>query len=73
MTKFATIQYNEEDEQLLLTLFDKLNVTVSKSTGVPDRVAKEMQEGLKNIKAYERGEIELQDANHLLEELKMLV
>lgn len=64
MAKSITITYNEADEHLLLLLFKKLKVKVKSvkigdlslekdeddDEGVPERVARDIVQGLKDIK-----------------------
>ena len=69
MTKSITISYNPADESLLMAFFERLKIQVE-DDGVPQRVAMEIVEGLKNIAQFERGELELEDAYDFLKELR---
>ncbi len=69
MTKSITISYNPADESLLMAFFERLKIQVE-DDGVPQRVATEIVEGLKNVAQFERGEIELEDAYDFLKELR---
>ena len=69
MTKSITISYNPDDESLLMAFFERLKIQVE-DDGVPQRVAAEIVEGLKNVAQFERGELELEDAYDFLKELR---
>ncbi len=77
MTKSITITYNEADESLLMSLFKKFKIKIKPATnedadgeGVPVHVAKDIVEGLRLIKKYERGEIEFTSWESMMAELK---
>jgi hypothetical protein len=78
MTKSITISYSEADESLLMAFFKRLKVKIQPvetekdygDKGVPQHVADNIIEGLKLIKQSERGEIKLENAYDLLEELR---
>ena len=69
MTKSITISYDPADERLLMAFFERLKIQVE-DDGVPQRVATEIVEGLKNVAQFERGELELEDAYDFLKELR---
>jgi hypothetical protein len=78
MTKSITISYSEADESLLMAFFKRLKVKIQPvetekdygDKGVPQHVADNIIEGLKLIKQSERGEIQLENAYDLLNELR---
>lgn len=78
MTKSIIINYSEADESLLMAFFKRLKVKVQPvetekdygDAGVPQSVADNIVEGLKLIKKSERGEVQLQNAYDLLNELR---
>lgn len=74
MTKRITIQYNEADEILLMAFFKRLKIKLSKEAdddaGVPIDVAHNMVEGLKLIKQYEQGEIQMPTWEDMMSELR---
>jgi hypothetical protein len=79
MTKSITISYSEADESLLMAFFKRLKVKIQPvetekdygDKGVPQHVADSIIEGLKYIKAVERGEAEpMGSFEDLIAELK---
>ena len=72
MTKSITISYNPADESLLMAFFERLKIQVEDpaDSGVPQRVATEIVEGLKNVAQFERGALELEDAYDFLKEMR---
>ena len=78
MTKSLIINYSEADESVLMGIFKKFKVKIQPvetekdygDKGVPQHVADNIIEGLKLIKKSEHGEIKLQNAYDLLQELK---
>jgi RNase H-fold protein (predicted Holliday junction resolvase) len=71
MTKSIIITYQEADESFLMTFFKRFGVkTKQDNGGVPKRVADEIVVGFNTIKQYEQGEVDLEDAYDLAEQLR---
>lgn len=79
MTKSIIITYNEAEESFLMTLFNRLKIKTynAPSSFVPDdehpptkdEFLNSLKESVAEMKAHQRGEIELQSIEDLLAEL----
>lgn len=79
MTKSIIISYNEAEESFLMTLFNRLKIKTynAPSSFVPndehpptkEEFLNSLKESVAEMKAHQRGEIELQSIDDLLAEL----
>ncbi len=79
MTKSIIITYNEAEESFLMTLFNRLKIKTynAPSSFVPndehpptkEEFLNSLKESVAEMKAHQRGEIELQSIDDLLAEL----
>lgn len=79
MTKSIIITYNEAEESFLMTLFNRLKIKTynAPSSFVPndehpptkEEFLNRLKESVAEMKAHQRGEIELQSIDDLLAEL----